>query len=152
MFLSFTGFISFSMNKNEKKNKQKKPRGRLRGGLHFPLKGGTTSKWWQILKCCDADDMDEWGKSVCVWLMMMTMCLHLDSLLLAELRQGFLDSERSESGSTVSVPALPHYLGHHSQGLEGRGKRRGGWGGWDFIIIFTIILTDTIQRQSTYNR
>lgn len=55
------------------------------------------------------------GVCACVW------CLHLDSLLLAQLRQGFLDPESGESGGTVGIPTLPHYLRHYPQGLQRRG-------------------------------
>ena len=44
--------------------------------------------------------------------------LHLDALLLAELRQGLLDAQRGEAGGAVGVPALPHDLGHHTQNLQ----------------------------------
>lgn len=50
-----------------------------------------------------------------VWLLR----LHLDSLLLAELRQRLLDPQGCEAGGAVGVPALPHNLGHHPQGLQG---------------------------------
>lgn len=39
--------------------------------------------------------------------------LHLDPLLLAELRQRLFDAECSEAGGAVGVPTLPHDLGHH---------------------------------------
>lgn len=39
--------------------------------------------------------------------------LHLDPLLLAELRQRLFDAERSQARGAVGVPALPHDLGHH---------------------------------------
>lgn len=48
------------------------------------------------------------------------LCLHLDSLLLAELRQRLLDPERGEPGSTVGVPTLPHNLSHDPQSLHTR--------------------------------
>lgn len=43
--------------------------------------------------------------------------LHLDALLLAELRQRLLDAQRGEPRRSVSVPALPHDLRHHTQSL-----------------------------------
>lgn len=46
-------------------------------------------------------------------------CSHLDVLLHAELRQGLLDAQGGESGSSVGVPALPHDLPHDAQGLHG---------------------------------
>lgn len=58
--------------------------------------------------------------SVFVRLYLLWWCLHLDPLLLAELRQRFLDSQGGESGGTVGIPTLPHYLGHHPQGLQRR--------------------------------
>lgn len=43
--------------------------------------------------------------------------LHLDALLLAELRQRLLDAQRGKTRRSVSVPALPHDLRHHTQSL-----------------------------------
>lgn len=39
--------------------------------------------------------------------------LHLDPLLLAELRQRLFDPQRSQARGAVGIPTLPHYLCHH---------------------------------------
>lgn len=62
--------------------------------------------------------MDASQRCVGLCVCLVAVCLHLDPLLLAELRQGLLDPESREAGGTVGIPTFPHYLCHHPQGLQ----------------------------------